>query len=189
MSRSALIAIGAAFLLAGGSAASAQELQSPAAAASLVSALNAGHLDAIAAQDPAAADRFVAALFIPGTQLLVVSGAHPTPELLQGRLARREYRDLYIDLQSTPSATGRFFVQDFRADGLHDAQRGEPFDIVSENGTTQTSFNGDWKAQQLSEEEYRSRLAAADQRYTGMLTLLANALRQAPQGAPGTGQQ
>jgi hypothetical protein len=53
-------------------AASAQESKSAALAKQLAAALDAGKLDSIAAKDPDAPDVFVAALYFPGIQLLVV---------------------------------------------------------------------------------------------------------------------
>ena len=63
-------------------AASAQESKSAPLAKQLAAALDAAKLDSIAAKDPAAPDVFVAALYFPGMQLLVVSGKYSVPQLL-----------------------------------------------------------------------------------------------------------
>src|SRR4051812_3584805 len=73
----------------------AQESKSAPLAKQLAAALDAGKLDSIAAKDPAAPDVFVAALYFPGMQLLVVSGKYAVPQLLESRVGRKEYRDVY----------------------------------------------------------------------------------------------
>jgi hypothetical protein len=40
------------------------------------------------------------------------------------------------------------------------------------------AFDGDWKKQKLSEEEYRKRFAAADQQYSQLLTALLAELKK-----------
>src|SRR5687767_5589915 len=68
----------------------------------LTAALAEQRLDAIAAQHPDEPDRFVAALFFPNAQLLVISARHASPALLQARLTHKQYRDVYLDLQAAP---------------------------------------------------------------------------------------
>lgn len=55
---------------------------------------------------PSAPDRFVAALYIRGDELLVVAGHHPSPALLSQRLQQQAFRDFYLDLQATPTPAG-----------------------------------------------------------------------------------
>ena len=62
--------------------------------------LDQAKLDAIAAKDPAANDAFVAALYFPGSQLLVVGARYQVPMLLNERIAKKEYREVYTDLNS-----------------------------------------------------------------------------------------
>jgi hypothetical protein len=148
-------------------------------AARLIQLLQSRGLDAVAARDPAAPDRFIAALHVPGDQLLVVAGHHPTPALLDHRLQQRAFRELYLDLQATPTPAGKLFVMDAKGDGLQvSRERGEAFDIVYENGTKSTAFDGDWKGQKLTESEYRRQFAALDQRYAHMLAALVAALEK-----------
>jgi hypothetical protein len=145
----------------------------------LTGLLGAHNLDSIAAVDPAVADRFIAALYIPGQQLLVVAGKHPTPMLLRQRLQQKQYRDAYVDLQATPTPNGKLFVMDSGADGLRPSrERDRAFDIVYQDGTRQTSFNGDWEGQKLTEAEYRQRFAEVEREYTHMLSTLVAALQQ-----------
>ena len=79
-------------------AAWAQDAKSAAGARELAGLLAQKKLDAVAARDPAAPDAFVAALHFPG-QLLIISARYTAPPLLNEKLARREYRDVYIEIE------------------------------------------------------------------------------------------
>src|SRR5919202_416132 len=81
-------------------AAQAQESKSAPLAKQLVAALDEAKLDSIAAKDPSTPDVFVGVLYFPGSPLLVVSAKYTAPQLLDARLAKKEYRDVYIDLNS-----------------------------------------------------------------------------------------
>jgi len=166
----------------------AQRQASPEAARALVSALTKAGLDTVAAADPAEPGSFVAALHIEGGQLLVVSTRHPSDAAVTHRIAARQYRDVYLDLQGTPTPKGKFFVQDAGADGIVDAKRGSgSVDVLYEDGVTQTMFNGDPKSQKLTEAQYEAKLESADARYARILTLLTDAVRPAPPAAAGQG--
>src|SRR5499426_624167 len=166
---SAVAAVAAAVLSA--APALAQDSKSAPLAKQLTAALDAGKLDCIAAKDPDAPDIFVAALYFPGS-LLVVSGKYSVPQLLNDRLSKKEYRDVYMDLNGAATADTKVFIQDPGADGLK-AKRDEnqPFDIV-EIGGKQTMFNSDWKAQKLSEQDYQKVFTDADDRYAKILAAL-----------------
>ncbi len=152
------------------------ESQSAAPAAALVKLMQEKGLDAFAVPDPKEPGRFIAVLSFPGTQLLVVSAKIPVPSFIQDMLAKRQYRDAYMELQGPTAKDGRFFVQDMQADGLlAKPGRGESFDIVYENGVS-TSFDGDWQAHGVSEADYDAKFVAADQRYADALTTLAAGL-------------
>jgi hypothetical protein len=149
----------------------AQDSKSAPLAKQLSAALDAGKLDCIAAKDPAAPDVFVAALYFPGS-LLVVSGKYAVPQLLSDRLIKKEYRDVYMDLNGAAAADSKVFIQDPGADGLRaKREENQPFDIV-EIGGKQTMFNSDWKGQKLSEQDYMKAFADADERYAQILTAL-----------------
>ena len=155
----------------------AQDSKSGALAKQLAAALEAGKLDCIAAQDPMSPDVFMAALYFPGS-LLVVSGKYSAPQLLTDRLTKKEYRDVYMDLNGAASATTKMFIQDPGADGLK-AKRDEnqAFDIVDIGGK-QTMFNSDWKAQKLSEQDYMKAFGEADERYAKILSALLGQLKK-----------
>ena len=150
----------------------AQDSKSASLAKQLVAALEAGKLDSIAAQDPTASDVFFGALYLPGSQLLVVSAKYTAPQLLVDRLIKKEYRDTYIDLNSASVPASKVFIQDSLGDGLK-AKSGDnqPFDVY-EDGGKRTMFDGNWKSQKLSEQDYMKIFSAADDRYTQILTAL-----------------
>ncbi len=150
----------------------AQESKSSVLVKQLTAALDAGKLDAIAAKDPSAPDVFCAALYFPNAQLLVVSAKYAAPQLLADRLTKKEYRDVYIDLSSASVAASKVFVDDAAADGL----TSKGFDTYEEAGKS-TTFDGDWKKQKLSEQDYQKAFAAADERYSRILTALLAQLK------------
>jgi hypothetical protein len=152
--------------------------KSVALAKQLTAALDAAKLDSIAAKDPAAPDIFVAALYFPGAQLLVVSAKYVAPQLLETRIAKKEYRDTYIDLSSASVPESKIFVQDGGADGIRaKREENQAFDIYEAGGKS-TIFDGDWKKQKLSEQDYMKVFTAADDRYSAMLTALIAQLKK-----------
>jgi hypothetical protein len=156
----------------------AQEPKSAALAKQLAAALEAAKLDSIAAKDPAAPDVFFGALYFPGIQLLVVSAKYTVPALLNEKLSKKEYRDVYIDLNSASVPESKIFVEDLGADGLK-AERNEnqPYDTYEAAGK-RTAFDSDWKKQKLSKEDYMKVFAVADERYAQMLTALLAQLKK-----------
>jgi len=129
-------------------------------------------LDSVAGQY---ADQVVGALYIPGTQLLVVtakSSAHFDPMLKQ-----KAYRDVYIDLNGIPDTT-RVFIQDLGANGLRfKRENNQPYDSVDVGGKT-ISFDGDWGKAKISEQEYTKVWQTYDDRYTQILQALIAALKK-----------
>ena len=171
--RIAGLALTAAFLcLAAVPAASAQEAKSSAAAKQLGETLDRLKLDSIATADPSDPGTFVAALYFQGAQLLVVSAKYSAPQLLVDKLAKKDYRDIYIDLNAASVAGTKIFVMDQGADGLVARPGDNPPDSW-EQGTKTTAFDGEWKKAKITEDEYTKAFTAADERYTRILTLLA----------------
>jgi hypothetical protein len=149
-----------------------QTTKSAAAAKDLAQALDGAKLEAIAAADPAEPGTFVAALYFPGSQILVVSAKYAAPSLLTDKIAKQNYRDVYIDLNSASVAGTKVFVIDTNVDGLiakpDDGQGVDQW----EQGKTQVSFDGQWKKAKMSEEDYMKAFAAADERYAHILQVL-----------------
>jgi hypothetical protein len=159
-------------------AASAQESKSAPLAKQLAAALDAAKLDSIAAKDPSAPDIFFAALYFPGVQLLVVSGKYSVPQLLTERLVKKEYRDTYLDLNGASVPATKLFLEDPGADGVKaKREENQPFDSYEAEGK-RLMFDGDWKKQKLSEQDYMKAFSTADERYTQILTALIAQLKK-----------
>lgn len=154
----------------------AQDGASVTATQHLIRALDQAGSESIASMDPTEPGAFIAALHIKGGQLLVVRARHPSVDALSARLAARQFRDVYLDLQATPTPQGKVFVMDSGADGLPiDSDQPSKVDIVYEDGTRQIMFNGA-RAQKLSAGDYRQQLQDADAKYTRLLNVLIAAL-------------
>jgi hypothetical protein len=165
----ALVLVASAF--ASASPASAQSARSVAAAKELTQALDAAKLEAIAAPDPSDPGTFVAALYFAGAQLLVVSAKYAAPPLLLAKMKTKDYRDIYIDLNSASIAATKVFIIDQNADGLVAKPDNQACDTW-EAGPKQVSFDGEWRKAKMSEEEYLKAFATADERYSKILALL-----------------
>lgn len=153
-------------------AAASQESKSAPLAKQLSQILDAAKLDTVAAQDPETGN-FVAALYIPGTQILVVSGKFPDAQLGPHRLRQKEYRELYMDLQGAAVAGSRLFAQDAGANGFtpKPPSRDGAADTYERDSKT-TVFDGLWRKAKLSEQEYQKAFSDADEQYARALSLL-----------------
>jgi subtilisin family serine protease len=150
----------------------AQESKSAPLAKQLAAALDAGKLDSVAAKDPSAADVFFAALYFPGSQLLVVSAKYSVPQLLSDRLLKKEYRDTYLDLNGAGAPDSKIFIQDGAADGLKVKSADNQAPDIYEAAGKQTIFDGDSKRQKMSDQDYQKVFSAADDHYSQILTAL-----------------
>jgi hypothetical protein len=150
---------------------------SPELARKLMSVMTERELQSFAARDPAAPDRFVAAMAFPGVQLLVVAARHRIPALVESQLARNQFGEVYAELQSAAIVESKLFFQDMGGDGL--GGNIEIVDVMYEQGTKQTLFDGDWKRMKLSKEDYEKKLSEADERYTQLLAILVSAAAKA----------
>jgi hypothetical protein len=162
----------------------AQESKSAAVAKELTQALDAAKLDGIAAVDPSTPGGFIAALYLPGTQLLVVSAKYAAPPLLLDKINTHDFRGLYMDLHAAAVPGTRVFVQDLGADGLawrpSSGQTGDGWD----EGGKSIAFDGAWKKSKMSEADYTKVYIDDDDRYAKMLSAL---LAQAKQLKPKVG--
>ena len=151
--------------------------QSAGAVAALTAVLDAQKLDAIAARDPGEPGRYVAAFYMPGNQLLVVSAPYAAPAAIDAKIAAGQYMDVYVHLQSVANHSGHFFVIDMQADGLRRALKlDDGPDSTTVDGATPVNFDGKWEPQNLTKDAYAARFAADDARYVRMLEILRAAL-------------
>jgi hypothetical protein len=170
--------IAAVLVLSLGSVPAAQGAKSPSVVKELIQALDAAKLDAIAAADPSEPSAFVAALYIQGSQLLVVSAKYAAPTLLVAKLKTKEYRDIYMDLSAASVAGSKVFIIDQNCDGLASKPDGDAAPDSWEAGTQAVNFDGDWRKAKLTEEAYGKAFSDADERYTRLLTLLTAQVKQ-----------
>ena len=148
--------------------AGAQDSTSAPLAAQLTELMANADLDALAGKDSTGEDRFVAALAFPG-QLLVVSARYEVPIYVEDKIAKGEYREVYIDLNAASIGGTKVLVTDAGANGLRAmADTVDMFDA----GSGIVRFDGDWAAQGMQEAEYTETFSAADQQYTRMLNAL-----------------
>ena len=170
-------ALAAAFLLFA-SPVFAQEPKSAALAVELAKMLDQMKVDSIAAKHPGAPDQFVGALYFPGSQLLVVTAKYQVPELMNNKLATKEYRDIYIDLNSAAMPNTKVFVSDLGIDGLKSKREdNQPYDTIELRGKN-LNFDGNWRAAKLSEEEYMKGYQQAEEEYVKMLQALLQELKK-----------
>ena len=157
----------------------AQEGGTQRLAGQLTGLLDQKKLDAVAARDPAAADSFVAALYFPGAQLLVIRAKYTAPALLTEKIGRRDYRDVYIDLNAATDPATRVVIEDLFADGLRSRRKGDqPADAITKGTEQQFSFDGEWRKHKLSEDEYLRTFSEAETQYGRMLELLIAELKR-----------
>jgi hypothetical protein len=171
--------MGSLMLVVMSTAAAAQESKSAALAAQLTQILDAGKLTAIAAKDASDPEAFVAAMYFSGSQLLVVSAKYSPAVLLNQKIDKKDYQEIYIDLNSASIVSTRVFLEDLGADGLKpDRAEGAGFDSIDRGGS-RTLFDNDWrKEQKMSEEQFAKVFADADAFYSRLLqALIAQAKR------------
>lgn len=162
---------------------------STSAAKELVSLLEARKLDAFAARDEANAGQFIAALHIPGVQLLVVSAVYKQPSHIEYRLYHKEYMAAYQDLRSGILADNRIIIEDVSSDGLIAIPRKDTGrDTYTVSGTARV-FDGDYadprrrNQKKISQEDYFKAYGDADATYAKLLQTLLAELKK--KSAPG----
>jgi hypothetical protein len=155
----------------------AQDVKSPDLAKQLAALLDSKKLDAFAAPDKNKPGTFVATLYFPGTQLLVVSAKYHAPDALNNLLGKKDYRGVYIELSSASQPGSKVFVMDTYADGLVSRPQDNQAADSVENGSSQATFDGAWKKAKMSEDDYMKAFGEADAAYVLALELLINQLK------------
>ena len=113
-------------------------------------------------------------------QLLVVTAQYDPAVLMDGRLAKKDYREAYTDLNSASKAGTRVFFEDLLANGLLPTrEEGDALRHVHRRRWQAVKFDGDPKAAKMSDEEYAKAFAAADALYLkAVQALLAEAKKR-----------
>ena len=179
MSRQALTAAAVVALLFVPGAVSAQQPASKSAVlvSELVKLLDQMKLDAVAA-NRGPADEYVGALYLPGSQLLVVNAKSSVPDRMKYLLIQKSYKDLYVELNGAVDQQSKVFISDLGANGLQfRRERNQPFDTVDATGKT-TAFDGDWRKAKISEQEYTKQYLVRDEEYSQMLQVLIETLKK-----------
>jgi hypothetical protein len=159
--------------------AAAQEPVSAAPAKELSQLLTSRKLDSIAARMPDSREEFVGALAFPG-QLMVVWAKTTAPEYINEKLIRKEYKEVYIDLNSASVVESRHFVTDLGPDGLRakPEQKQGPADS-HDAGTKSMRFDGSWREDKMSEADYMKAHADADAAYAKAVKALIDEIKKA----------
>ena len=135
----------------------------------------------MAAADPADADRFVAAMLIPGVQLVVVAADYTVPVLLRERLLTGKYQDAYIDHSTATDADSRLTIEDIQADGLaFKPPKGVASgDLIVRKGE-ELRLDGQWRKKRMKEDDYREAFDQARADYVRIIELLLAQAKQQP---------
>jgi len=156
----------------------AQDSESARVAKQLAAALDAAKIDSIAAKDASHPGTYVAALYFSGTQLLVISAQYAAPTLLDQKILKKEYRDVYLDLYGAPMPGTKVFIEDFAVDGFKIKPDSDTAPDSYEAGGKRTAFDGNWNAQKLSESEYQQTFATAGGLYSRLLAALLDQVKK-----------
>ena len=166
----------AAFVLLAPAAAFAQDSKSAASVTELVKMLDTMKLDSFAVKG-AAPNEYVGALYFPGTQLLVVSAKFDTPYRADSLLDMKNYRDLYIELNSASVPNSKVFIADLGTNGLKPKKDGTLYDTADVGGKSY-NFDGDWKKAKITEDDYTKAYATTDEQYSQMIQALIAGLKK-----------
>ena len=145
--------------------------KSAAIAKELCQLMEAKKLDSIAAKVTTPEGTYAAALYFPNVQLLVISGHYPAPQLMEPRLAGKQYRDTYMELSGTVSPASKVFVQDMGEPGLSSKRQDNLYDTWNRAGKI-VMFDGEPDKQKMSDGDYQKAFAAADEEYAKILSAL-----------------
>jgi len=159
------------------SALHAQDAKSGDLAKQLAQLLDAKKLESIAVADSANPGSFFAALYFPGTQLIVVSAKYSAPSMLTDLIARKDYRGVYTELASASIPESKLFVMDTYADGLAFKPSGQNAPDSVDSGKNHATFDGDWKKAKISEADYTKMFSDSDAAYARALQGLINSLK------------
>ena len=161
------------------SVAMAQESKSAAPAKELAQLLTERKLDSMAARMPDNREEFVGALNFPG-QLMVVWARTTAPAVVNEKLIRKDYREVYMDLNSASVIESRHFVTDLGPDGLkaRPATKQGPSDS-HDLGAKSMRFDGNWREDKMSEADYMKAYSEADAAYARAIQALIDEVKKA----------
>ena len=145
-------------------------------ASELVKLLDSMKLDAVAGSR--GVNEYVAAMYFPGSQLVVVNATTSVPDRMKYLILQKSYKDLYVELNGAVDQASKTFISDLGANGLQfKREKNQPFDTVDVTGKT-TAFDGDWRKAKMSEQEYTKIYVTHDEAYSQMLQALIDTLKK-----------
>jgi hypothetical protein len=106
-----------------------------------------------------------------------VPARYSAPSLLNDKLAKKDFHDVYVDLSSASVAGSKIFVMDMFADGLFAKPKGDTPPDSIERGDTSVTFDGDPKKAKMTDAAYAKAFQEADAAYAQILQLLISKLR------------
>ena len=156
----------------------AQEPVSAGPAKELAQLLTERKIESIAARMPDSTEEFVGALAFPG-QLMVVWAKSSAPAYVNEKLINKQYREVYVDLNSASITASRHFVTDLGPDGLRarPSQRQGPSDS-HDLGSKSLRFDGNWREDKMSEADYMKAYAEADAAYARAVQALIEEIKK-----------
>ena len=144
-------------------------------ASELVKLLDSMKLDSVAGSR--SANEYVAAMYFPGSQLVVVNAKTTVPDRMKYLILQKSYKDLYVELNGAVDQSSKTFISDLGANGLQfKREKNQPFDTVDAAGKS-TPLDGDWRKAKISEQEYTKIYQAHDEAYSQMLQALIATLK------------
>ena len=158
----------------------ARQTQSPALVKQLIAELAKKKQECAIAKDPEVAGQYIAALHLPGLQLLVVSAKFADTTGMDFRMFSSDCMNGYADINAAVTATDRVIINDLGADGLVAMPKKEaPRDGISRGGK-EVKLDGDLKAlkaAKMTPEEFQKTFNDAEQTYDTYLRLLIARLK------------
>ena len=159
--------------------------------------LAAKKLEAYAVKDPRSATtpdkpRYIAALLVPNSQLLLVAATHTHFMDMEYYLHNKEYQNAYTNLSSSTLSEDKLFFEDALHDGLVALPGKSLVSDAVRIGSARQDFNGVFldprrknPAAKLTQEDYFKAFVSADERYAKILdVLIAELKKPAPPLAP-----
>jgi hypothetical protein len=96
---------------------------------------------------------------------------------MDANIAKKAYREVYIDLNSASVPETKVLIADGGADGLYARRRQNQLD-TAEVGGKGYSFDGDWRKAKISEQEYTKAFQSSDAAYISMLEALVAEMKK-----------
>ncbi len=97
---------------------------------------------------------------------------------MNAQIESKNYRDVYIDLNSASMPDSKMLIADLGANGLQaKRQDNQAYDTVDMGGKSYT-FDGNWDKAKLSEADYLKAFQASDAEYVKILQALVAQLKK-----------